>query len=50
MGYAAVGIDGFEDAGHPAKDGIWWADVFTGLVDGIPPVAELVSRIASDAE
>ena len=50
VGYAAVGIDGFEDAGHPAKDGIWWADFFTGLVDGIPPVAELVFRIASDAE
>ena len=30
--------------------GIWWAGVSTGLVNDIPSVAELVSRIASDAE
>lgn len=47
---AAVGIDDFEAAGHPAEDGIWWVGVFTGLVDDIPSVAELVSRIASEAE
>jgi hypothetical protein len=37
MGCAAVGIDDFEAPGHPGED-------------DIPSVAELVSRIASDAE
>jgi len=32
------------------EHGIWWAGVSTGLVNDIPSVAELVSRIASDVE
>ena len=32
------------------EHGIWWAGVSTGLVYDIPSVAELVSRIVSDAE
>ena len=32
------------------EHGIWWAGVSTGLVNDIHSVAELVSRIASDAE
>jgi nitronate monooxygenase len=32
------------------EHGIWWAGVSTGLIYDIPTVAELVSRIASDAE
>ena len=30
--------------------GIWWAGISTGLIHDIPTVAELVSRIVSDAE
>ena len=32
------------------EHGIWWAGVSTGLIYDIPTVAELVSRIVSDAE
>ncbi len=49
-GCAAVGIDDFEAAGHPAEDCIWWTGVFTGSIDDIPSVAESASRIAPDAE
>jgi len=32
------------------EHGIWWAGISTGLIYDIPTVAELVSRIVSDAE
>jgi nitronate monooxygenase len=32
------------------EHGIWWAGISTGLIHDIPSVAELVSRIVSEAE
>jgi nitronate monooxygenase len=32
------------------EHGIWWAGISAGLIHDVPTVAELISRIVSDAE